>query len=349
MAFQYVPKDTYLDRMNPLVKLAYVGTALIFALLIDEITDLSIVFLWILVGAAWWMAGRVEIRSLGFLLSLMKWMVLFLMIVQGLTYRLGDQTVILQLFDYPVPGTGTNYGQLTIGGVMFGFLVSTRIIAVVTVLPIFTMTTSMSRLNAALAKIRVPQKMIFMLVTAMRFVPLVQESWQAIIDAQKIRAFDIEKANFYQKLRRAYVPIVTPLLLLMFRKAMDLEVAINARAFGAKKERTYIEDIGFKGVDYAGFAAVFLIFFGMLYLLFNQSEPIALFMYQWILVGWNAFVYVIQLLQIDVLLQTFNSFLLDIPYLGIYFGFFNQNLLLGYGGVFGLVILLFVIYKLAGR
>ncbi|MBS3795935.1 MAG: energy-coupling factor transporter transmembrane protein EcfT, partial [Candidatus Thorarchaeota archaeon] len=266
-----------------------------------------------------------------------------------LTYRLGDQTVILHFFDWPIPGTAVNYGDLTVGGVMFGLLVSTRIIAVVTVLPIFTMTTSMSRLNAALAKVKVPKKIIFMLVTAMRFVPLVQESWQAIIDAQKIRAFDIEKANFFQKIRRAYVPIVTPLLLLMFRKAMDLEVAINARAFGAQKERTYIEDISFKRVDYAGFLAVFAVFISMVYLLLYQSQPIALFMYQWLVIGWTAFVSILQMLGILALLQVFNTFLIGIPYVGLYFGFFDQNLLLGYGGVFALLILVFVVYKLVQR
>ncbi len=347
MAFQYIPKDTILDRMNPLVKLTYVSFALIFALLVNEISDLAIMVLWILTATVWWLAGKVEMRSLGFLLSLMKWMVLFLMIVQGLTYRYGDQTTLLELFNLPAPALeGVNYGHITIGGILFGLLVSTRIIVVVTVLPIFTMTTSMSRLNAALAKIRVPQKMIFMLVTAMRFVPLVQESWQAIIDAQKIRAFDIEKANFFQKIRRAYIPIITPLLLLMFRKAMDLEVAINARAFGAQKERTYVEDIDFRAIDYAGFAAVFGIFATFVYLMFYHSDPIAAFMYGWIVVGWESLMVVVQSLGIDVFLQAVNGYLIAIPILGLYFGFFDQNLLLGYGGVFALLILVYVIYKI---
>ncbi|TFG04720.1 energy-coupling factor transporter transmembrane protein EcfT, partial [Candidatus Thorarchaeota archaeon] len=351
MAFEYVRKDTPLDRMNPIVKLAYMGAALIFALNLSQIPQLSIVVLWLIVATLWWIVGKVELRSLGILLSLLKWMVLFLMIIQGLTYRFGDQTVLLKLFDWPSPDGTVNYGELTAGGVMFGLFVSTRIMVVLSVIPIFTMTTSMSRLNAALAKMRVPQKVIFMFITAMRFVPLVQESWDAIIDAQKIRGFDIDKANFFQKIRRAYIPIITPLILLMFRRAMDMEVAINARAFGAKKERTYIEDISFKRIDYVGFLAVIAIFIGMIYVLY--TPPLYTFL-------WNILVSVVTLvvsliitisttLSIDVLLQAFNGILINIPILGLYFGYFNQNVLLGYGGVVGLLLAAYIIYKMIRR
>ncbi len=349
MAFEYVKKDTPLDSMNPLVKLAYMGAALIFALSLNQLTQLGVVVLWLLVATLWWIAGKVELKSLGLLLSLLKWMVLFLMIIQGLTYRFGDQTVLLRLFDWPSPDGTVNYGELSAGGVMFGLFVSTRIVVVLSVIPIFTMTTSMSRLNAALAKLRVPQKVIFMFITAMRFVPLVQESWDAIIDAQKIRGFDIDKANFFQKIRRAYIPIITPLILLMFRRAMDMEVAINARAFGAKKQRTYIEDISFKPVDFVGFTAVIAIFIGMIYVLNFQ------YMLLWnILVTVVTFVadFIVNVsttLGLDVLLQAFNAVLVNIPILGLYFGYFNQNVLLGYGGIVGLLLAVYVIHKLIRR
>lgn len=355
LAFEYIPKDTALDRMNPLVKFAFVGVALIFGLSIGtagQYSDFSVLVIWMLLVIVWWMVGKVELRSLGLLLSLLKWMIVFLLFVQGLTWKLGDQTVIIQFFDFPSTGTAgqpVNFGHLTVGGALFGLLVSTRILAVVAVIPIFTMTTSMSRLNAALAKIRVPQKIIFMLVTAMRFVPLVQDSWQAIIDAQKIRGFDIDKANFYQKIRRAYIPIITPLLLLMFRRAMDLEVAINARAFGAKKERTFIEDISFKKIDYIGFAAVFGSFALVMFLRYYYSEFLFGIMVSYLSVGVGAILTLLTSLGVLTLLQTFNSLLLGIPLINIYFGYFNNYMFTGYGAITGLILLVFVIYKIIQR
>ena len=54
--------------------------------------------------------------------------------------------------------------------------------------------------------------------------------WEHIMSAQKLRAFDIDRMNPVTKLRRAYVPIVTPLILLLFRKANDFQIALESRA-----------------------------------------------------------------------------------------------------------------------
>ncbi|MFX0045555.1 MAG: energy-coupling factor transporter transmembrane component T family protein, partial [Candidatus Hermodarchaeota archaeon] len=321
MAFEYVKKDTSLDRMNPLVKLLYMALALLLVIQVWNIESISLLLIWIVIATAWWIVGKVELRSLGFLLKLLTFLFVFLFIVQGLTYRFGDRTVIFKFFHFPIidADTGlevTNYGELTVGGVLFGLLIALRVVGVVTVIPIFTMTSSIAHITAAFAKIRVPQKMAFMFMTAFRFVPLVQESMDSIIEAQKIRGFDLDQAGYVDKVRRAYVPIVTPLLLLMFRRAMDLEVAINARAFGAMKERTYIEDMSFKARDYAGILVVFASFGLMMYLLYIEPTFIT-----WVIltqaigivvIGFGAFLTVI---GVPVALQTINGFLLTIPVL----------------------------------
>jgi len=355
VAFQYVKKDTALDKMNPLIKLFYMAVALIFVIQMTATQDIAILIIWILMALTWWIVGKVELSSLGFLLKLLTLLFVFLFLVQGLTYRFGDQTIFLKLFDLPIVDSqtgeiATNYGELTVGGLMYGMVIALRVISVVMVVPIFTMTSPMDRITASLAKVKVPQKIIFMFMTAMRFVPLVQESWDSIIEAQKIRGFDIEKANMLQKLRKAYVPIITPLLLLMFRRAMDLEVAINARAFGAKGERTYIEDVSFKARDYGGALAIILSFALVMYLKYFETTNFV----------WNYLVFFVTtgavivgnlaaMLSIDVLIQWLNNFILNLPYIGIGGAYFDQHLLTGYGGFFFILLVGFVIYKLGRR
>jgi energy-coupling factor transport system permease protein len=353
MAFQYVKKDTPLDRMNPLVKLLYMALALLLVVQCTHIEDISILLIWIVVASAWWVVGRVELRSLGFLLKLLSLLFVFLFIVQGLTYRFGDTTVLLKLFDWPYYENGVfirNYGVFTVGGIMYGLVVALRVIAVVIVIPIFTMTSPMSRISASLSRIHVPQKVIFMFITAMRFVPLVQESMDNIIEAQKIRGFDLDSANMYQKLRRAYIPIITPLLLLMFRRAMDLEVAINARAFGARKDRTYVEDISFKARDYLGSLFVILMFLFCMYLLYFDPTHIT----------WNLLLMLVALVAstvgtvfsfvgVTAVVQSLNTALMGIPVYGVICGFFNQNLLTGYGAVIATLAIVFIIFVLLRR
>ncbi len=354
MAFEYVKKDTPLDRMNPLVKLLYMAFALLLVVQCTRIDNISILLLWILIASTWWIVGKVELRSLGFLLKLLSFLFVFLFLVQGLTYRFGDPAVILKLFDFPIRNDAgaivVNYGEITVGGIMYGLVVALRVVAVVMVIPIFTMTSPMSRISASLAKVRVPQKIIFMFITAMRFVPLVQESMDNIIEAQKIRGFDLDSANMYQKLRRAYIPIITPLLLLMFRRAMDLEVAINARAFGAKKERTNIEDISFKARDYLGSLIIVLSFALCMYLLYFDPT----------LISWNILLWIVNIITTTVgsifatvgLTQAIillNDMLLQVPGFNLIGGFLNQNLLTGYGAVIAILIIIYILYRIFRR
>ena len=353
MAFEYVKKDTPLDRMSPLVKLLLMSLALLLVIQCTKIEYMSILLIWILFGSLWWLVGKVELSSLGFILKLLSMLFVFLFLVQGLTYRFGDTTVILQLFDYPLLDNGhvmVNYGEITVGGIMYGLLVALRVIAVVTVIPIFTMTSPMTKISGALAKIHVPQKVIFMFITAMRFVPLVQESMDAIIEAQKTRGFDIDAANMYQKFRRAYVPIITPLLLLMFRRAMDLEVAINARAFGAREDRTNIEDLSFKARDYLGIIIIVGVFSLMMYLMYFETTSIT-WRYLSIIVSTllTAASEFIVTTGLDAIIHSINQFLLSLPVLNWIGGFLDQNLLLGYGAIIAALLIFYIIYKLIRR
>lgn len=349
MAFEYVKKDTPLDRMNPLVKLLFMALALLLVIQVWNVESISILLIWIAMATAWWIVGKVELRNLGFLLKLLTFLFVFLFIVQGLTYRFGDQTVIFKFFHFPIidADTGlpvTNYGEMTVGGILYGLLIALRVVSVVTVIPIFTMTSSIARITAAFAKIRVPEKMAFMFMTAFRFVPLVQESMDNIIEAQKIRGFDLDQAGYIDKVRRAYIPIITPLLLLMFRRAMDLEVAINARAFGARKDRTYVQDVSFKTRDYLGILVVFASFGLMMYLLYIEPTYIT-WTYLTMLVaavagGLGMFFSAIGL---DAAIQNLNNFLLSLPGLDVVGGYFNQYVLAGYGAVFIVVVVLLLV------
>ncbi len=349
MAFEYVKKDTPLDRMNPLVKLLYMALALILVIQVWNVESIALLLIWIAIATTWWIVGKVELSNLGFLLKLLTFLFVFLFIVQGLTYRFGDQTVIFKFFHWPIidADTGlavTNYGEMTVGGILYGLLIALRVVSVVTVIPIFTMTSSIAHITASFAKIRVPQKMAFMFMTAFRFVPLVQESMDSIIEAQKIRGFDLDQAGYVDKVRRAYIPIITPLLLLMFRRAMDLEVAINARAFGARKDRTYIKDMSFKARDYGGILVVFASFGLMMYLLYFESTFITwVYLTMFVTAVAGGLGMFASAIGLDVAIQALNNFLLSLPVLDVVGGYFNQYALAGFGAVFFVLIVLLLV------
>jgi energy-coupling factor transport system permease protein len=141
-----------------------------------------------------------------------------------------------------------------------------RILTATISLPLLVMTTSSSDLMSAFRQLRLPKVATFMIVSALSFTTLIFEMWEHITGAQKLRAFDIDRMNPIVKLRRAYVPIVTPLILLLFRKANDFQIALETRGFGTPGNPTVIEDRFFTPLDVILLVIILIVFFSAQYL-----------------------------------------------------------------------------------
>jgi energy-coupling factor transport system permease protein len=95
-----------------------------------------------------------------------------------------------------------------------------------------------------------PYRMAYTTTTALNLVPIIQSEANVIVDAQRLRAMQtFEKGRFVDKLK-AYPALVTPLVIGSMRRAQRMAVAMDSRAFGASKSRTYIEDIHLRPADY---------------------------------------------------------------------------------------------------
>jgi len=233
---EYELKDTIIHRMNPITKLMYMAFILLGSILLRDIFSLAIL---VLFSLCWWFLAEISFKKLKGLITAVFGLMLLFTIAQGFLYFRG-KTPIFYLFGHP----------FTWEGFIFGIAMSLKVIAIVMSVPILTMTTPTSKLVVALAKLKVPFTLIFILATAVRFTPLIMMTYNDIIEAQKIRGHDIDKMNLITRLRKAYIPIVTPLFISLLRHSDELQISIESRAFGAVKKRTYIEEIKFGTADY---------------------------------------------------------------------------------------------------
>jgi energy-coupling factor transport system permease protein len=112
----------------------------------------------------------------------------------------------------------------------------------------------------AMAKLRVPRVATFMFISALSFTTLLFEMWASIVEAQKLRAFDIDRMNVVKRAIRAYIPIITPLILLLFRKANDFQIAMETKGFGAPIEATEIEVLHTRPADFLWLALIVGVF-----------------------------------------------------------------------------------------
>lgn len=256
--FRYVDRDTIVHRMHPLIKILYILLTLFVILTpLKEVKFVYVPLVWLGLSVILWTLARIEVGRFQALIKLLMGTFLFLILVQGCTYRWGE-TEVLHLFDLRYGET--NVGSLKLEGLVFGAMLCLRILTAAVSLPLLVMTTSSSDLMNAFRKLRMPKVATFMIVSALSFTTLIFEMWEHITGAQKLRAFDIDRMNPITRLRRAYVPIVTPLVLLLFRKANDFQIALETRAFGTPGDPTVLEDRRFTPLDWIMLALILMVF-----------------------------------------------------------------------------------------
>lgn len=251
-ALMFLNLDTPIHRLNPLAKLFIVACLWTASFASSNLVVMLIIVVFSLIL---WRLARIPLSGMKIMLGTVAFVGILMIVIQGFFYIAGE-TVLFTVFGKSFMAEGAIYG----------LTMAVKVFSVVTVIPILTMTTPVSPLMAALAALRLPYKFIFVFGTAMRLTPLVQEVFEEIRDAQRLRGHNIQQMNVIKKITKGYFPIFVPLLLSLLRKTGDMDVAIESRAFGAPVKRTYLDDVRLKGPDLLAMAIVFAFAAGLIVL-----------------------------------------------------------------------------------
>jgi energy-coupling factor transport system permease protein len=160
-------------------------------------------------------------------------------------------------------------GELTWDLIEYSIALTIRFIVLVTSFSLFFITTSPDKLSLALEKARIPYEFNFAFITAIRFVPVLADEAQTIMDAQRSRGLELDKGNFLVRIKN-YIPILLPLIINSIRRSLELAEAMESRAFGATKNRTNLYELKMGKLDIAvliiSISLIFLAFYVKLYL-----------------------------------------------------------------------------------
>jgi len=140
-----------------------------------------------------------------------------------------------------------------------------RFVVLVESFSIFFLTTSPDHLGLALEESHVPYEFAFAFTTAVRFVPVLAEESQTIMDAQKARGLELEKGSFMKRIRN-YVPVLIPLIVSAIRRSLELAEAMESRAWGATKKRSNLYALKLHLGDYALLAITIVILIASVYI-----------------------------------------------------------------------------------
>lgn len=161
---------------------------------------------------------------------------------------------------------------LTIIDIESAIAMTLRFVVLVESFSVFFLTTSPDHLGLALEQTHIPYEFAFAFTTAVRFVPVLAEEAQTIMDAQKARGLELEKGGFLKRIRN-YIPILIPLIVSAIRRSLELAEAMESRAWGATKNRTNLYELRLHRGDFILLAISVLILAIAIYLRLYVSIP----------------------------------------------------------------------------
>jgi energy-coupling factor transport system permease protein len=245
---QYLPGTSPLHRLDPRLKIVALMLFIIAIFFVRTFAGYGLAFLftaWLLLLAR---------LPLGYVLRGLR-PVVFLVVF----------TILLHFFLTKGGQVLLRLGPLTVesAGVRLGFFMSLRLVFLVVVTSLLTLTTSpialtdgIEHLLKPFRRVGLPAHEIAMMMTiALRFIPTLMEESQKIMKAQTARGADFETGGVIRR-ARSMAPLLVPLFISAFRRADDLAVAMEARCYRGGEQRTRMKEMRIAPLDYLALAVV---------------------------------------------------------------------------------------------
>lgn len=248
---EYIHRDSLIHELHPLTKLFWALVVMILSFIFNNPWFLaSIIVTVVLVG----FIGKVGKETLLYLSALVI-IAAFVFLFQILFRPEGELLFTIFPKSWPLVG---GWLPVTDMGLRYGFAMSLRMIALVSVLPVILTTTQPRDIVMALVeKLHVPYDYAFMFTTALRFMPIILSEVSTISQAQRSRAYATEGWNPFRKLK-AFAPIALPIVFIAIEKADRLGLCMELRGYGSPN-RTYLRILSIKYKDWIAMAFMILV------------------------------------------------------------------------------------------
>ncbi|HET7629019.1 MAG TPA: energy-coupling factor transporter transmembrane protein EcfT [Bacillales bacterium] len=248
---QYVPGQSVIHRLDPRAKLVAVMLFVLIVFLADNVWSYGLLAVFTMVSVA---LSKVPFPYLYKGLRPIVWIVLL--------------TFFLHVFMTHEGELLFHWGIIRIyeGGIIRGLFISMRILFLILVTTLLTLTTTpiditdgMEDLLAPFKKVRLPvHEFALMISIALRFIPTLLEETEKIMKAQQARGTDFSAGSLKERVR-AFVPLLVPLFISAFKRAEDLALAMEARGYRGGEGRTRIRLLRWELRDTLVLAVLFVL------------------------------------------------------------------------------------------
>lgn len=238
---RYIQGDSVIHHLDPRTKLILSFVMIILVFMTNS--WLSYVLLIAFVMLAVILTGinlGVFIRGI----RPMIWLILFTVIFQVLFSTGG--TVYFQWGPIAV----------TSAGIINGVLIFVRLVLIIMMSTVLTLTTSPLELTDGIEHLLRPlerfgfptHEIALMMSIALRYVPTLMDETQKIMNAQKSRGVEFDLGSFIDRVK-AFVPILVPLFVSAFNRADEMANAMEARGYRGGEGRTKYRQLDYSRID----------------------------------------------------------------------------------------------------
>ena len=254
---QYFPGNSVIHRLDPRVKIV-LTLAIIVALFLAKSVYAYLLTALLIFGTV--LLSRVPAS---FIFKGLKPLLFIVIFTAIFNVFFTEGTPIFQF----------GFFRATYEGLWIAVFMVVRLLFLVTVTTVLTLTTSpilltdgLESLLAPLTVIKVPAHELAMMMTiALRFIPTLLEETDKIMKAQSARGADFESGNLLQR-AKAMIPILVPLFISAFRRADELAVAMECRCYHGGENRTRMRQLKTTKLDYIAMLAVAFLIAGVVFL-----------------------------------------------------------------------------------
>ena len=207
--------------------------------------DTRILVVMVICSVAIFKISKVEFKTVSFVFYLI---LVFLLI----------NNIAIFLFS-PLEGTYI-YGSRTTQQLFYQLNITLKYFAIIPMALLFIVATNPSEFAASLNKIGVNYKIAYSVAIALRYIPDVQRDYQEISFAQQARGIEMSnKESLFNRIKSS-AAIIMPLVFSSLERIETISSAMELRAFGNGKSRTWYSGRKFEKRDYISIFLVSIIF-----------------------------------------------------------------------------------------
>lgn len=244
---QYFPLNSPIHKLDARVKIVLTLVFLVFVFVCNNFWSLGLISVF---GVAAYLLSKLSpklvIKSFKPILPI----IILTTVLQLYYIKKGDV-----LFEW-------KFITITEGGIYNAIFIAIRIFVLLFVSSLLTYTTSPTDLTDGIEKLLSPLKVFkvdihtfaMMMTIALRFIPTLVDEIDRIMSAQKARGADFETGNLIKRVK-ALFPILIPLIISAFKRAIELADAMSCRCYTGGDTRTRLRQMK---ITYRDIVAIFV-------------------------------------------------------------------------------------------